>query len=694
MNFKIAHSLPGRVRIRYDRHLLKPVQAGLVKTLTEEQEGISSVEINLTTGSILIHYEGISEETALSYFRALDCKYLENQELLDSVNPLDIPQPSLFSILSEMVVRHYLKKLLPFPIRKALQLINIAPRLYNGAKCILDGKIFSADVLDATALGFSYFSGDIKTAGSVSFLLSIGEVLEEYIKRKSYDNLAHSLLNTEEVVNVLTDSGQEIQVQTKNLKQGDRVICRIGCVIPADGTVVSGLAMVNQSSMTGEALAVEKKEGSGVFASTIVEDGEIVVSVKSAGKETRINQIVSLIDNSQALKAASQVNAERIANHLVKYNFLLAAGTYFATGNFSKAMSTLLVDYSCAMKLSAPICVLSAMRDSAQNGIIVKGGKFLELISEVDTFVFDKTGTLTEATPKVSRIIPLGGRNENEVLKMAACLEEHFPHSLARAVVLEAQNRNLIHEEEHTKVEYVLAHGVASSINGKKLRIGSAHFIFDDEKIPLTSEAQNYIDELGETGDSILYFSEGEELAGLIAIKDFIRQDSVEAIKLLKQAGVKNIVMITGDGEKTAQAVAREAGITEFYAQTLPDQKVAYVKQMKAEGRTVAMVGDGINDAPALSAADIGIAMGKASSIAGQTADIMLPDDGLSSLPKLMKIGRNLKRRIKGNNDAIIGVNSMLILGGLANIISPSLAALLHNASTVAISMSAMRRID
>ena len=684
----------GRVRIRYDRHLLKPVQAGLVKTLTEAQEGISSVEINPISGSILIRYEGISEETALSYFRILDSKYIDNQELLDSVNPIDIPQPTLFSILSEMVARHYLKKLLPFPIRKALQLINIAPRLYQGAKLVFKGDVFSADVLDATALGFSFFSGDIKTAGSVSFLLSIGEVLEEYIRRKSYDNLAHSLLNTEETVNVLTDSGQEIQVQTKNLKQGDLVICRTGCVIPADGMVVRGLATVNQSSMTGEGLAVEKKEGSGVFASTIVEDGEIVVSVKSAGKETRINQIVSLIDNSQALKAASQVNAERIANHLVKYNFLLAAGTYLATGNFSKAMSTLLVDYSCAMKLSAPICVLSAMRDSAQNGIIVKGGKFLELISEVDTFVFDKTGTLTEATPKVSRVIALGGRDENDVLRMAACLEEHFPHSLARAVVLEAKNRNLVHEEEHTKVEYVLAHGVASSIDGKKLRIGSAHFIFDDEKIPLTDEAQKYIEQLGETGDSILYFSEGEELAGLIAIKDFIRKDSVEAIKMLKAAGVKNIVMITGDGEKTAQAVAREAGITEFYAQTLPDQKVAYVQKMKAEGRIVAMVGDGINDAPALSTADIGIAMGRASSIAGQTADIMLPDDGLSSLPKLIQIGKNLKKRIKGNNNAIIGINSMLILGGLANVISPSLAALLHNASTVAISMSAMRKME
>ena len=694
MNFKIAHSLPGRVRIRYDRHLFSPRQLGLIKNLTETQEGISSVEINPVSGSILIHYKDISEEQALSFFRALDKKQFENQELLNAVSMLDIPQPTLFSILAGRVISHYLKKLLPFPLRKTIQLINITPRLYQGAKCVMKGKIFCADVLDATALGFSFFSGDINTAGSVSFLLGIGEVLEEYIKRKSYDNLAYSLLNTEEVVNVLTDDGQEIQVHTKNLKQGDKVVCRIGGVIPADGTVVSGLAMVNQASMTGEGLAVEKKEGSGVFASTIIEDGEIVVSVKSAGKETRINQIVSLIDNSQALKAASQVNAERIANHLVKYNFLLAAGTYLATGNFSKAMSTLLVDYSCAMKLSAPICVLSAMRDSAENGIIVKGGKFLELISQVDTFVFDKTGTLTEAAPKVSKVIALGGRNETEVLRMAACLEEHFPHSLARAVVVEAKKRNLVHEEEHTKVEYVLAHGIASSVNGKKLRIGSAHFIFDDEKIPLTDEAKYHIEQLGETGDSILYFSEGDELAGLIAIKDFIRQDSVEAIEMLKAAGVKNIVMITGDGEKTARAVAQQAGITEYYSQTLPDQKVAYIQKFKSEGRIVAMVGDGINDAPALSTADIGIAMGKASSIAGQTADIMLPDDGLSSLPKLIKIGKNLKKRIKTNNDAIIGINSMLILGGLTNVISPSLAALLHNASTVAISMSAMRKID
>jgi len=694
MNFKIVHSLPGRVRIRYKRYFLTPVQAGLVKNLTENQDGILSVEINLTSASILIYYQGITEKTALSYFRALDGKYLNNTELLNNVSALDIPQPSLFTILSEMVIRHYLKKLLPFPVRKILQLINIAPRLYQGVKCVMSGKVFCADTLDATALGFSYFSGDINTASSVSFLLSVGEVLEEYIKRKSYDNLAHSLLDAEEIVNVITQDGQEMQVKTKDLKQGDNVVCRIGGVIPADGTVVSGLAMVNQSSMTGEPLAVEKKEGSGVFASTIVEDGEIVVKVKSAGKQTRINQIVDLIDRSQNLKAASQVNAERIANHLVKYNFMLALGTYFATGSFNKAMSTLLVDYSCAMKLSAPICVLSAMRDCAERGIIVKGGKFLELISQVDTFVFDKTGTLTEAAPKVSRVVPLGGRNENEVLRMAACLEEHFPHSLARAVVVEAKNRNLVHEEEHTKVEYVLAHGVASSLEGKKLRIGSAHFIFDDEKIPMTDEAKKYISELEDTGDSILYFSEGQELAGLIAIKDFIRQDSIEAIRLLKQAGVKHIVMITGDGEKTAKAVARQAGITEYYAQTLPDKKVEYIRQMKSQGRVVAMVGDGINDAPALSVSDIGIAMGRASSIAGQTADIMLPDDGLSSLAGLINVGKLLKKRIKGNNDAIIGVNSLLILGGLVNIVPPSVAALLHNASTVAISMSAMRKME
>jgi len=694
MKFKVAHSLPGRVRLRYNRHSLSLRQASLVKALAEMQDGILQVEVNTISGSILVYYAGVSLDMALSYFKALDSKYLENEELLSSVQaPQEAPR-SLLTVLLEMVAGHYLRKLLPLPVRKVLQFIGIAPRLMEGVRSILSGNIFCAETLDATALGYSYFSGDIATAGSVSLLLNMGDVLEEHIKRKSFDNLAQSLLNTEELVSVITDSNEEVQVASQLLKPGDKVICRAGTVIPADGTVVSGIAMVNQSSMTGESLPVQKIEGSGVFASTIVEEGEIVFAVKSAGGETRINKIIELIDNSQNLKAESQIHAERIANHLVRYNFLLAAGTYLFTRNFSKAMSTLLVDYSCAMKLSAPICVLSAMRDCAQSGIIVKGGKYIELISQVDTFVFDKTGTLTESAPKVSKIVTFGNRSENDVLKLAACLEEHYPHSLARAVVNEAKSRGITHEEEHAKVEYVLAHGVASSLNGIKLRIGSAHFIFDDEKIPLTVFAKQEIDKLLETGDSVLYFSEGDELAALIAIRDFIRQESVDAISQLKEMGIKNIVMITGDGQRTAEAVASKAGITEIYAQALPDQKVEIINRMKAEGRIVAMVGDGINDAPALSAADIGIAMGKASQIAGETADIMLPDDGLLSLPKLIRIGNSLSHRIKGNNNMIIGINSALILGGLFNVIQPSMAAFLHNASTVAISMSAMRKME
>ncbi|WP_191017988.1 heavy metal translocating P-type ATPase [Treponema zioleckii] len=458
-----------------------------------------------------------------------------------------------------------------------------------------------------------------------------------------------------------------------------------------DGEVVAGEGMVNQASMTGESLLVEKRAGTAVFASTIVEEGEIRISVKAVGGETRVNKIVSLIDRSQELKAASQVRAERIADRLVRYNFLLAGLTFLTTRNFAKAASTLLVDYSCAMKLSAPICVLSAMRDSAKCGIMAKGGKYLEELAKADTFIFDKTGTLTESMPKVSAVIPFGNRTENEVLKLAACLEEHFPHSLARAVVREAADRGIDHIEEHAKVDYVLAHGIASSLGEEKLRIGSAHFIFDDEKIKCPKEAEKVISEYSETGSSLLYFSIGDELAGIIVIDDPIREESVKAVARLRALGVKNIVMITGDGENTARIIAKKAGIDKYISQALPDSKVEYIKKMQAEGHKVVMVGDGINDAPALSVADVGIAMGAASQIASQTADILLPDNGLDSLPELRLIGLKLMERIRGNNAMIIGINTSLIALGLAGTISSSTAALLHNGSTVAISMSAMR---
>lgn len=690
MDFKISHSLPGRVRLRYERHILSLRQAMLVQMLVGLQEGIVSISVNTVSGSILIEYKDTSLETVLSYVKALDGKYLNDENLLSSVSVPSVQESLLESLLS-LTVEHFLKKLLPLPLRKIISLVSIVPRVQKGIASVVRGKPFCAETLDAAAISLSYLTGDIDTAGTINFLLNIGDTLEDYTKRKSHDNLTQSLLITDETVTIVQD-GEEKEISTQLLKAGDIVIVRAGSVIPVDGTVVDGVGMVNQASMTGEALPVQREKGSSVFASTIIEEGEIKIKVKACGGETKVSKIANMIDRSNSLKAASQEKAERVADNLVKYNFLIAGLAYFFTRNFTKAASTLLVDYSCAMKLSAPISVLSAMRDCARNGILAKGGKFLEEFAESDTIVFDKTGTLTESNPVVKKIVVFGSRKENEVLKLAACLEEHFPHSLARAVVNEAASRGLNHKEEHTKVEYILAHGIASSLDGKKLRIGSAHFIFDDEKIPLTKEADDCINTI--TGCSQLYFAIDGELAAIIVIEDPIRKESCAVIKKLKDSGFKNVIMITGDNKHTAKEVAEKTGVTDFVAEALPDTKVSWIEKLKKEGHKVVMVGDGINDSPALSAANVGIAMGKASSIASETADILLPDDGLDSLPVLRKISRNLISRIHGNNRAIIGINSALIAGGLAGSITPQMAALLHNSSTVAISVNAMSSLD
>lgn len=690
MDFQISHSLPGRVRIRYERHLLSLRQAMLVQMLVGMQEGILSASVNTVSGSILIEYKDIPLEEVLSYIKALNGKYLNDENLLSSVT-VPAVQESLFGTLLSMTVGHFAKKLLPFPIRKLLSLWAIVPRVKNGIKILLAGKPFCAETLDATAISLSFLTGDIDTASSINFLLDIGEELEDYTKRKSYDNLTQSLLITDETVDIIQD-GEEKKISSQLLKAGDIVIVRAGSVVPADGTVSDGTGMVNQASMTGESLPVQKEKGDSVFASTILEEGELKIKVKACGGETKVSKIVNMIDRSNSLKAESQKKAERVADSLIKYNFLIAGLAYFVTRNFTKAASTLLVDYSCAMKLSAPICVLSAMRDCARNGILAKGGKFLEDFAQADTIVFDKTGTLTESNPVVKEVLVFGNRDENEVLKLAACLEEHFPHSLARAVVNEASKRNLNHKEEHTKVEYILAHGIASSLDGKKLRIGSAHFIFEDEKIPLPKEAEECIK--ANTDCSQLYFAIDGELAAIILIEDPIRKESAEVIQKLKSSGFKNIIMITGDNKNTAKKVAEKTGVTEFLAEALPDTKLSRIEKLKSEGHKVVMVGDGINDSPALSAATVGIAMGNSSSIASETADIILPDDGLDSLPVLRKISRNLISRINGNNSAIVGINSALIAGGLAGAITPQAAALLHNSSTVAISLKSMGSLE
>ncbi len=691
MVFRVVHSLPGRVRVRFARHFLDARQAALVELLLSFQDGIKRAVVNAISSSVLIEYEGMSEETALSFLKAIDDKYLKDEQLL-SQTPNPAAQESLLAILLEMFAKHYLKKLfLPLFIRKIVSFLNIAPRVQRGIKAVFDGRVFCADTLDAAALSLSFATGDMNTAGSISLLLNVGETLEDYTKRKSYDSLTNSLMTADEMVQILDENGEEKTVSSSVLKKGDTLICRAPCIISADGIVLRGEASVNQASMTGESLPVHKTAGSSVFASTVVDEGEIFVTVSKAGGETRVSNIATLIDRSQEHKAASQIRAERIADRLVKYNFLLSALTFGFTRNFQKAASTLLVDYSCAMKLSAPICVLSAMRDSARRGVMVKGGKFLEELAKADTFVFDKTGTLTESTPRVTHVIPFGDLSEREVLKMAACLEEHFPHSLARAVVKEAADRGIEHSEEHARVEYILAHGIASSLGDKKLRIGSAHFIFDDEKIPKTPEVKQEIEKWSESGSSLLFFSVGETLSGIIVIDDPIRAEARETVSRLHALGVKNVVMITGDGENTAKMVAKKTGVDTYFSQALPDSKVEYIKKMQSEGHKVVMIGDGINDAPALSSANVGIAMGEASQIATQTADILLPSDGLLSLPFLREIGLQLLSRISANNAAIISINTALIALSLFGTISSTSAALFHNGSTVALSLSAMR---
>ena len=689
MVFSVVHKLPGRLRLRFDRHSLNARQAELVRTLVSLQKGIDFINVNPVSGGILLEYSGISEKTALSYIRALDDSYLTNEELLSAVSVPEA-QESFAAVLFPLVAQFFIRKLLPLPIRSVLSLVSIIPRLKKGAAAVLSGKPFCADTLDATALSLSYASGDINTANTITMLLNMGEVLEDYTKRKSYDNLTRSFLNLNEQVQVIR-SGEEMPIPVRMLKTGDTVVVRSGSVIPADGTVVSGEASVNQASMTGESLAVRKASHSSVFASTIVEEGEIYVKVKACGSETRISKIAQMIEHSQSLKAGIQIKAERTADKLVFYNFMLAAVTYAVTRNFTKAASTLLVDYSCAMKLAAPVAVLAAMKSCAQAGITVKGGKFLEDFIRADTIVFDKTGTLTESVPAVKKIITFGGANEREVLKIAACLEEHFPHPLARAVVKEAASRGIKHREEHTTVSYIAAHGLASTLNDAQLRIGSAHFIFDDEKIPKTDEVKRAESDLAKTGCSLLYLAVNGTLAGIIAIEDPVRAEAKQVIQTLYNAGIQNIIMLTGDGEKTAKTIAEKLGIRTYRAQVLPDEKSQFIEKLKKQGHRVVMIGDGINDSPALSAADVGIAMGQAASIASETADILLPDNGLRALVNLHYIGSRLIERIKINNALIVGINSALIAAELSSAVSASSAALLHNGSTLAIGMAAMR---
>ena len=690
MNFSVKHSLPGRIRIRYNKDELTARQASLAQSLLSVQEGMTKVTVNYITGSFLIYYDEavLTVRQIKAYLMALSDKYLGDEDMLKSV--AEPPkQESLIETLAMMTVQHYLKMLLPAPLRLIFRVLSLSPRILKGAAQVAQGNFFKADVLDAAAITMALATGDPKTASNINFLLSIGETIEEFTKKKSYTDLANTILSENDLVQ-LVEGKIERTIPLYMLKAGDTVAVRTGGMIPADGTIIAGEALVNQATITGEPLAVERREGQSVFAGTIVQEGELYISVRATGKQTKVQNIISMIDSSQQLKVSSQIRSEYLADKLVKYNFILSLCTFLFTRNISKVMATLMVDYSCAMKLAAPIAVLSAMKESAQHGILVKGGKFLEDASRADTVVFDKTGTLTEASPQLARIIPFGSRSEEEVLKTAACLEEHFAHPVAKAIVQAALDRGLQHPEEHAKVEYIVAHGIATSLQNKRLLIGSRHFVFDDEHVAIPEGLAAIQKEAIDRGESLLYLAEEGQLLGIFAITDPVRPSAPLIIRKLHASGIKNCTMITGDDEGAARTAASIANIDSYISNALPEQKVAYIEQQQKAGHKVIMIGDGINDAPALAAADTGIAMGDCAAITGETADIVLSaEDGLDGLYKTRIIGKRLMQKIERNNRGIIAVNSSLIILGLLGLVNPSLAAILHNSSTIAFSIKA-----
>ncbi|MBR0032895.1 MAG: heavy metal translocating P-type ATPase [Treponema sp.] len=693
MTVKIHHALPGRIRVHYDLHEISPRQAILAQSLIAVQEGIEDISVNTNIGSYLILFDSsvISQSEIENLFKALGSKYLDDEKLLEAVSQIPITE-SIMSIFISTMINHFAKKLLPIFLRRFFLFMNIVPRVGSAlGMCFRHGKVFSTQMLDATALTTAALTGNTNTASSISMLLNLGEAIEEVTKRVSYGNLAHKLLISDEPVHIL-ENGEEKTIPAEALKKDDLVIVREGSLIPCDGTVERGEGMVNQASITGESLPVDKKAGSGVFAGTILSEGELVIRTRSTGRDTKVQNIIQMIDNSQNLKAAVQRRSENLAEKIVPLNFALAGITWLFTRNLTKTMSTLMVDYSCAMKLAAPIAVLSAMKEAAGLGISVKGGKYLEDAAEATTIIFDKTGTLTYANPKVEKIYAMKDYSEDFVLQTAACLEEHFPHPLGRAVVSFAEEKGLFHPENHTKVEYIVAHGIASTLGGKKVRIGSAHFIFDDEKIPFDKKVKQVQDESAKTGQSLLYLSYDGELAGVLAIGDPVRPEAREVIENLKKTGIRRCVMITGDTEGAAKKIAESAGLDGWYSQALPEDKVSLIEKEKANGKVI-MLGDGINDAPALSAADVGIAIEGSSSIASDTADIVLSDGGLNNVATTRVLAQGLIQKINQNNAFIIEVNSALLLLGVFGLISPQLAAILHNSVTVGISVKSMQPI-
>ena len=589
------------------------------------------------------------------------------------------------------IVFHYARRwILPYPIRICLTSIQSVKYLWKGLTTLAAGKI-EVPVLDATAIGVSVLRSDFNTAGSIMFMLGIGELLEEWTHKKSVDDLARTMsLNVGKVW--LVSGGQEVLVPTSQIKAGDKVVVHMGNIIPFDGVVAEGEAMVNQASLTGESVPVRKTVESTAYAGTVVEEGELTILVKEVGGSSRFEKIVKMIEDSEKLKSGAESKAEHLADKLVPYSLGGTILTYLLTRNVTKALSILMVDYSCALKLAMPISVLSAIREASLYNVTVKGGKYLEAVAEADTIVFDKTGTLTKAKPTVVDVVSFNGESTDELLRIAACLEEHFPHSMAKAVVDAATQKNLEHEEMHSKVEYIVAHGIASKINEKRAVIGSAHFVFEDENCVIPEGEQEKFDALPKEYSHLYLAIEGK-LAAVICIEDPLREEASAVVQSLKRAGLSKVVMMTGDSERTAAAIAKRVGVDEYYSEVLPEDKASFVEREKAAGRKVIMIGDGINDSPALSAANVGIAISDGAEIAREIADITVSSDDLYQIVTLKLLSDSLMERIKKNYRRIVGFNSLLIVLGVTGVIQPTTSALLHNSSTLLIGLESMQNL-
>ncbi len=691
MKFYIRHEAKGRMRIHVECNRMSCAEADVLATMLAEHASVKNAKVYERTADITVEYTG-KRGDMLSFLQSIPLSQVK-QEAEEQKNSPRALNAVYQEKLTFRVLRRFLSKMfLPMAVRTVITMIKSIRYLWEGIVCLAKGRL-EVPVLDAVAIGVSLLRGDPATAGSIMFLLGIGELLEEWTHKKSVADLAQSMALQVDKVWLLED-GQEILVDATRIREKDPVVVHMGNVVPFDGTVVAGEAMLNQASLTGESMPVRKIEGASVYAGTTVEEGEITLSVREVGGGSHYEQIMAMIEASEKLKSSSESKAEHIADKLVPYTLGATVLTYLLTRNVTKALSVLMVDFCCALKLAMPISVLSAIRESNQHHISVKGGKFLEAVAEADTIVFDKTGTLTKAQPRVTDVISFDPeRNGDELLRIAACLEEHFPHSMAKAVVNAAIEKHLDHEEMHSKVEYIVAHGIATTIGQARVIIGSYHFVFEDEecKVPEGYEAQ-----FAALPDdcSLLYLAIDHKLAGVLCIADPLRENTKDVIRSLKELGISKIVMMTGDSYKTAESIAAEVGVDEFYAEVLPEDKASFVEDEKAKGRTVVMVGDGINDSPALSAADVGIAVSDGAQIAREIADIILMRDDISYLVTLKQISDGLQKRIHWNYKNIVGFNSGLIVLGILGILQPTTSALLHNTSTLLIGLHSMKDVS